>query len=52
VGKLRPLRDYLVVQGRFRKITEEQVNWLQGWVNARWQRFQERAARHKAPSPL
>lgn len=48
-GKLRPLRDYLVAQGRFSRITEEQVNWLQDWVNARWQRFLDRAARHPAP---
>ncbi len=46
-GNLKPLREYLVEQGRFRNITDEQINELQDWVNARWQRFQERAARTK-----
>ncbi len=44
-GNLRPLREYLMEQGRFRDINEEQIDELQGWVNARWQRFQERLAR-------
>jgi pyruvate/2-oxoacid:ferredoxin oxidoreductase beta subunit len=42
-GKLKPLREYLVEQGRFKSITEEQTNELQDWVNARWKRFLERA---------
>jgi len=46
-GKLRPLREYLVEQGRFSNITDEQIDELQYWVNARWQCFQERLARTK-----
>ena len=42
-GKLKPLREYLRPQGRFQNITEEQVNKLQDWVNARWKHFLERA---------
>jgi pyruvate ferredoxin oxidoreductase beta subunit len=42
-GNLRPLREYLVEQGRFKNITEEQVNELQGWVNTRWKRCLDRA---------
>jgi len=42
-GKLKPLREYLMTQGRFKNITEEQINKLQGWVNDRWKRFLERA---------
>ena len=42
-GKLKPLRAYLMTQGRFKNITEEQINKLQGWVNDRWKRFLERA---------
>jgi len=41
--KLRPLRDYLMEQGRFRSITKEQNDELQGWVNARWKRCLGRA---------
>jgi pyruvate ferredoxin oxidoreductase beta subunit len=37
-GDLRPVREYLRGQGRFRNITEGQINELQDWVNARWKR--------------
>jgi len=43
-GKLKPLRDYLALQGRFSNIKEEQVNTLQEWVNNRWERYLARAA--------
>ena len=42
-GNLRPLRDYLREQGRFKNITQEQINELQDWVNARWKRLLDRA---------
>jgi pyruvate/2-oxoacid:ferredoxin oxidoreductase beta subunit len=42
-GNLKPLREYLTEQGRFKNITEEQVNALQGWVNTRWKRYLKRA---------
>jgi pyruvate/2-oxoacid:ferredoxin oxidoreductase beta subunit len=42
-GNLKPLREYLMEQGRFKNITEEQINELQGWVNARWKRCLDRA---------
>jgi pyruvate ferredoxin oxidoreductase beta subunit len=42
-GNLKPLREYLVEQGRFGNITEEQINELQRWVNTRWKRCLERA---------
>jgi len=42
-GKLRPLRDYVVEQGRFKSITEQQLNELQEWVNARWKLCLKRA---------
>ena len=43
-GNLMPLRDYLREQGRFKNITQEQINELQDWVNARWSRCLNRAA--------
>ena len=42
-GNLKPLKEYLVEQGRFKNITEEQINELQGWVNTRWKRCLDRA---------
>ncbi len=42
-GKLKPLREYLRGQGRFKNITEEQINELQDWVNTRWKRCLDRA---------
>jgi pyruvate/2-oxoacid:ferredoxin oxidoreductase beta subunit len=42
-GKLKPLRDYIAEQGRFKNITEEQINELQDRVSARWKRCLERA---------
>jgi pyruvate ferredoxin oxidoreductase beta subunit len=42
-GNLKPLREYLREQGRFKNITEEQINELQGWVNTRWKRCLDRA---------
>jgi len=41
---LRPLRDYFKEQGRFKTITEEQIDELQEWVKARWERYLARAA--------
>ena len=43
-GKLKPLKDYLAIQGRFRRITPEQINKLQDWVNPRWKNYLARAA--------
>lgn len=42
-GDLRPLREYFVKQGRFKNITERKIDELQDRVNARWQRFLDRA---------
>jgi pyruvate/2-oxoacid:ferredoxin oxidoreductase beta subunit len=42
-GNLKPLREYLSEQGRFKNITEEQINELQSWVNTRWQQYLDRA---------
>jgi IS30 family transposase len=37
------LREYLLEQGRFKNITEEQLDKLQAWVNARWNCCLDRA---------
>jgi pyruvate ferredoxin oxidoreductase beta subunit len=42
-GNLKPLREYLAQQGRFKNITEAQIESLQRWVDARWKRCLQRA---------
>jgi len=42
-GNLRPVREFIAEQGRFKNITEEQLNELQKRVNARWQLYLKRA---------
>ena len=42
-GNLRPVREYFMEQGRFRSITQEQIDELQDWVNVRWKRYLNRA---------
>jgi pyruvate/2-oxoacid:ferredoxin oxidoreductase beta subunit len=41
-GNLKPVREYLAEQGRFKNLTEEQISQLQDWANARWQCYLER----------
>jgi pyruvate ferredoxin oxidoreductase beta subunit len=41
-GNLKPVREYLAEQGRFKNLTKEQISQLQDWVNARWQCYLER----------
>ena len=41
-GKKKPVEQYLKLQERFKHVTPEQVNHLQAWVDARWERFQQR----------
>jgi pyruvate ferredoxin oxidoreductase beta subunit len=47
-GNLKPVKEYLALQGRFEGITEEQISQLQDWVNTRWQCYLERVASHKS----
>jgi pyruvate ferredoxin oxidoreductase beta subunit len=42
-GNLKPVREFIAVQERFKSITEKQLNELQDWVNARWQLCLKRA---------
>jgi len=43
-GNLKPVREFIAEQGRFKNITEEQLNELQKRVNARWQLYLKRAS--------
>jgi pyruvate/2-oxoacid:ferredoxin oxidoreductase beta subunit len=47
-GNLKPLREYLMEQGRFKNLTEEQIETLQRWVNARWKRCLDRAGNNQS----
>lgn len=38
-GGLRPVREYIELQGRFRRITEAQIEDLQRWVDSRWEDY-------------
>jgi pyruvate ferredoxin oxidoreductase beta subunit len=40
---LKPVREYFLSQGRFKTITEEQIDELQAWVNNRWKQCLHRA---------
>lgn len=42
-GRKKPVEEYLKTQGRFRKITEEQVKSLQETVDGRWEAYLKRA---------
>jgi len=44
-GKLKPVREYIERQGRFRRITDRQIDELQSFVDSRWEEY---VARHKA----
>jgi pyruvate ferredoxin oxidoreductase beta subunit len=50
-GKLKPVREYLTRQGRFRNLTEAQIKELQDLVTTRWQYHLERATHHSSPVP-
>ncbi|OGN92148.1 MAG: 2-ketoisovalerate ferredoxin oxidoreductase [Chloroflexi bacterium RBG_13_48_17] len=51
-GNLKPVREYLAEQGRFKNLTEEQISQLQDWVNVRWQCYLERSANPPKTSTL
>ncbi|MBL7209530.1 MAG: pyruvate synthase subunit beta [Dehalococcoidia bacterium] len=42
-GILKPAKEYFAEQGRFQNITEEQIDEMQDWINARWKHCLERA---------
>jgi len=42
-GNLRPVREFIAEQGRFKSISEKQISELQDRVNARWQLYLKRA---------
>ena len=44
-GNLKPLKEFISQQGRFRNITEEQINELQEAVNVRWKHCLSRATK-------
>lgn len=50
-GKVRPVTDYLRLQGRFAKLGERDVAKLQDWVTQRWQEYVARDTAGRAKSP-
>ena len=41
-GRRNPVADYVKVQSRFDMITAEQIDYLQQWVDQRWERYLQR----------
>jgi pyruvate ferredoxin oxidoreductase beta subunit len=44
-GNKLPVINYIERQGRFKKMSIEQLNQFQKWVDSRWNEFLERAAK-------
>jgi pyruvate/2-oxoacid:ferredoxin oxidoreductase beta subunit len=40
--ELKPVKEVLRSQGRFRHITDDEVDEVQGWVNQNWARLLEK----------
>jgi pyruvate ferredoxin oxidoreductase beta subunit len=43
-GRKRPVEEYLKLQGRFKKMTQDQVEAFQRQVDERWEQLLARAA--------
>lgn len=39
-SKRKPIREYLKLQGRFRRLREKQIEILQEWINNQWRAYQ------------
>ena len=46
-GKLKPVGDYIKLQGRFAGISADNLKELQTWVNSRWAGYLKRACYHR-----
>ncbi len=46
-GKLKPVGDYIKLQGRFAGISADNLKELQTWVNSRWAGYLKRAGYHR-----
>ena len=46
-GELKPIREYIEVQGRYRGIDDATIDSVQKWVNERWQGYLARDAAGK-----
>jgi len=46
-GKLKPVGDYIKLQGRFAGIGADNLKELQTWVNSRWAGYLKRAGYHR-----
>jgi len=46
-GELKPIVEYLKLQERFKNLTTKQIDEMQKWVTARWQKYLERVGKSK-----
>jgi len=44
-AKRKPVKEYLTLQGRFRNLTEGDIEKIQRWVDEDWERYRELASR-------
>lgn len=42
-AKRKPVKEYLSLQGRFRKLTEDDIEKIQRWVDEDWERYRKLA---------
>lgn len=47
-AKRKPVKKYLTLQGRFRKLTEDDIEKIQRWVDEGWERYRKLASNQYA----
>jgi len=51
-AKRKPVKEYLTLQGRFRKLTEEDIEKTQKWIDKDWERYCKLASNSASELPL
>jgi len=51
-AKRKPVKDYLTFQGRFRNLTEEDIERIQRWVDEEWEQYRKQASNSTSDSAL
>ena len=51
-AKRKPVKEYLTLQGRFRKLTEDDIEKTQKWIDEDWERYRKLASNSASELPL
>jgi len=51
-AKRKPIKEYLALQGRFRSLTEEDIERVQRWVDEDWEQYRKLASNSASDSAL